>query len=106
MRTKSVSNIRPLTRRGSDTVVGWIFRLTLEDGDQSIFDDILYEVPPADHRPLGTWSQRGLIALLNAISQLQPEPHGHPAVAKLHERLDARMAVEERRGFDLRDLEP
>lgn len=96
MRTHEVSRIRPVTIRDSNTVVAWIFRLTLREGEQSAFDEITVE--QQTQRPLDEWRKGDVGALVTeAVAR-------HPRARALHETLNARLAIEERAEFDVNSL--
>lgn len=96
-RTATVSKVRPLARRLDDHVVGFVFRLTLEEEGQIAFDDIAVDVEPT--RIVGEWPTGEVRRRLETIAA----DRQHPRVARLHLTLDSRLGVRELAEFSLEE---
>jgi len=113
VRIQTITHVRPVVRRGTDVVLAWIFRLTLDEDGQTAFDDIVVELRAEEPRPIAAWTRSALDPLLVAAAAWHP-PHPSPdgyrcpgcASRALHQKLDARLATEERGGFDIGSLKP
>jgi len=99
MRTTTVSKQHPVIRRSDGAVVAWKYRVTLAEGEQSTFDDLVVAAD-GERRP-EAWTRRMLDELIAGHLAEQP-----PGLVKLHAILDARLAVVEIHDFDIEGMAP
>ncbi len=98
-RTHAISKVHPITFRGDDLVMAWIFNLTLRQGDQEAMDSMTIELAQSARKPLADWTRSEVEALIQ-----QTIAGGAPRVMGLHRTLDARLMIEERMDFDVGSL--
>lgn len=102
-RTVTYSRIHPWTRTAATDVVAWVARVTIAEGNASIFDDVTWDVPPEQVKLFSHWTRREIDAFLASTKPRRGKNMPDP-IERLHLGLDARLRVVERQDLDAEGL--
>lgn len=94
-----VSRVHPVLHKATGLVVAWRYRLAVQFGDASGFDDLTIELPLKGQKVLASWTIADLRAILSAVVPVSPR------IAELIKIVQFRRDYIEMTDFDLRQLE-
>jgi hypothetical protein len=98
VRTTTVTNPRPIVARDTQHVVAWLFRVTLEEAGETVYEDLQTQVPVSDRRVFAGWRQSEVWAHCTAAAK------DHPAILPLHAILNSRLATQVRPDLKIEKL--
>ena len=94
-----VSRVHPVIHTATGLVAAWRFRLAVQFGEASGFDDLTIELPPRARTRLADWTLTDLRVLLAAAVPVSPR------IAELIKIVQFRRDFTVVTDFDLRQLE-